>query len=97
VTERRYVLTRIAAGDYVVPSNDGRTLWRIYEYDEAPEGAGRFWAAARWTRPMPVGEIPEDFLDWDNWETYAGPLRTRAEAIDAALSASDKLETKRRK
>lgn len=32
--ERRYKLTRIAAGDYLLPSNDGRTLLRITSYED---------------------------------------------------------------
>ena len=34
MTERKYQMTRISAGDYLLPSNDGKTLWRICAYEE---------------------------------------------------------------
>lgn len=34
MTERTYQMTRISAGDYILPSNDGQTLWRIHSYQE---------------------------------------------------------------
>jgi hypothetical protein len=32
--ERKYQLTRIKAGDYIIPSNDGKLLLRISSYRE---------------------------------------------------------------
>lgn len=32
--ERTYKLTRLGKGDYLLPSNDAQTLWRIASYEE---------------------------------------------------------------
>lgn len=85
---RRFTLVHMSAGDYLLSSNDRRTLWRIYTYDEdgSLEGVkGRFWAAAR--RPMPKPDEIVDLEEWDEWEHYAAPLKTRLEAISYALRA----------
>jgi hypothetical protein len=92
VTERKYVLTRISAGDYLLPSNDGSTLWRIYtyeedgsaEYSDGTKLVGKFWACAR--RPIPAEGVPiDDLLAWSAWEFWAGPLNSRKDAIAEAL------------
>lgn len=58
---RRYALTKYADGDYLVPSNDGSTLWRVSRYDEGgtltetrADGStrvvrGQFWQTWKWT------------------------------------------------
>jgi|SRR5579872_4380612 len=98
--ERKYVLTRVRKGDYLLPSNDLKTLWRIYSYEEEgslieelPGGEerpvlGTFWACSR--RPMPDTNtlMDEDFL-YDGWEHWAGPLNTRTAAIEEALRAGE--------
>lgn len=97
VAERKYAMTRIAEGDYLLPSNDGQTLWRIYRYREEgslsyakPGGGyrevrGMFWACARQPFP-PSGTIEWDDLGgWEGWEFHAGPFNTRQQAIDEAL------------
>lgn len=65
MTERRYVLSRMSPGRYLLPSNDARWLWRIERYDEDGSATwydpatgrekivrGTFWQIAR--RPMPT-------------------------------------------
>lgn len=92
--ERKYALTRVSAGDYLAPSNDGQTLWRIYSYVEdgsaevSSDGkkwrkvTGTWWAAARYKQPLPSGgELPDDFLEWGNWDVWATGLRTKREAL----------------
>lgn len=32
--QRRWQMTRVQAGDYLLPSNDGKRLWRISAYEE---------------------------------------------------------------
>jgi len=90
--ERKYQITRLNRGDYLLPSNDGRTLWRIYSYEEDGSAEtyqgrvikGTFWANAR--RPMPrEGVAVGDLLDWSDWEFWAGPFDSRSEAIEEAL------------
>lgn len=92
--ERKYQMTRISAGDYLLSSNDGKVLWRIYsyledgsaEYGNGQKLRGTFWSTARYNAPLPTGSIPDDFLEWFNWTTYATTMRTRAEAVRDALS-----------
>ena len=97
-TARKYAMTRIAAGDYLLPSNDKQTLWRIYSYEEDGSAewrdsagrwhkiTGRFWATAKYNRPLPEsGEVPYDFLDWENWTTWETNLKTQKLAIEATL------------
>lgn len=31
---RKYTMTRLGKGDYLLPSNDAKTLWRVYAYEE---------------------------------------------------------------
>ena len=57
--ERKYAMTRLGKGDYLLPSNDARWLLRIATYEEdgsAEYGDGKpvvgtFWAVYR--RLMP--------------------------------------------
>lgn len=98
VVERKYALTRIKAGDYLLPSNDGATLFRLATYEEDGSGEfssdgktwrvlrGTFWAVYR--RPMPaLDQATADLLEWsDAWEWIAGPLDTRQQAIGEALN-----------
>jgi hypothetical protein len=95
--ERKYVMVKLSAGDWLLVSNDGLTIWRLYAYLEdgsleSYDGKpvkGRFWAAAR--RPLGAfdAEVAArgDYLAWDKWDTWAALLPTRAEAIAAALGA----------
>jgi len=32
--ERKYAMIRLGAGDYLLPSNDGETMWRLSSYEE---------------------------------------------------------------
>jgi hypothetical protein len=75
---RRYVLTKIKAGDYLLPSNDAQTLWRIAR-DER-EG----WSVWRWADELSEA-IFEHLDDWGRWECMSQWLRTRGEAIDEAM------------
>jgi hypothetical protein len=66
MNERKYQLTRIREGDYIVPSNDGETLWRISKYEETGLGeyldakwkprkiAGWFWQTAKFHMSVPA-------------------------------------------
>lgn len=89
---RKYAMTRLARGDYLLPSNDGRTLWRIYTYEEDGSAEnyqgrvvkGTFWACAR--RPMPRGgAFVGELLEWSDWDFWAGPFESRSEAIEEAI------------
>jgi len=82
VTERRYVMTKVGSGDYLLPSNDGLTIWRIAR----DEGEG--WSLWRWsgeTRPgVPIG----DPYDWSKWELREQGHDSRRNAVDAAMRAA---------
>jgi hypothetical protein len=100
---RKWAMTRIRSGDYLLPSNDARTLWRISEYAEDGsagnyDGAGRwvpitgrFWQVSKFKGPLPAVDatLPDDFLDWDNWETHTTGLLKRKYAVEVALNAPD--------
>ena len=102
MTERRYQMTRLAKGDYLLPSNDLQTLWRISSYEEDGsaigtradgteyEITGTFWQAARYVVPLQevdVDRLVEDVDDWERWSVAYHMERSRAAAIEAALSA----------
>lgn len=92
IPERRYALTRVEAGDYLCPSNDGAYLWRFSRYEEdgsAEYGdgsplVGEFWMAQR--TPMPKsGHIHLDDLGGYDWSERQSLLPRRADAIEAML------------
>jgi hypothetical protein len=91
--ERRYALTRVRAGDYLLPSNDGKTIWRIKAYDEDGSAQyqdergwhpilGHFWAVWRYVGRSVERLDPDDWTDWEQWDSS---YRTRAEAVRCAL------------
>lgn len=87
--ERKYVLTRIKAGDYLLPSNDGRTIWRLSQYEDGPSHGldwpkdRQVWGCWRWVGGTIRPGI--DVEDWSSWEMVASTLATRKEAISEAL------------
>lgn len=90
--ERKYALSRIRAGDYVLPGNDGQTLWRVTRYQDGPSSGLEhmvrdkdFWGLWKWPAPISEGSFI-DLQDWDRWEFYEGLFPDRASAIDKALS-----------
>lgn len=88
--ERKWVLSKIAAGDYLLPSNDGRTLWRITRYVDGPSAGldiprdRDFWAVRHWQEEVGRGDVV-DVEDWDRWVLRSDMWVSRAAAIDAAL------------
>ena len=100
MTDRVYAMTRVGPGDYLLPSNDGKTLWRIHRYLDRDEGRDvMIWAASFYAGPgwgTLSGSLPDDYLDWHRgymglqsyWREWGTWFRTRAEAIDYALAAN---------
>ena len=91
--ERKYRMIRLSAGDYLLPGNDGETIFRIAKYVEdgiSLEGVeGDFWAAWRW--PKPKSALRDDYgydplEDWDAWYVIEDQFPTRQAAINAALA-----------
>ena len=85
--ERKYQLTRIREGDYIVPSNSGETLWRITKavgVEREDEG----WHAYRYRLSIAdlharYGDaLPDEFIDWSEWDHWSGGFRTRRGAIE---------------
>lgn len=89
-TERRYAMQRVAAGDYLLPSNGGRVLWRIRRYTDGPSAGLEiprdrdFWGVWRWDGEIVPGAAL-DLDDWSRWDFWEGSHDTRADAVDAAL------------
>lgn len=86
MNDRKYVMVRVTAGDYIVAGNDGKDIWRFTRYqDGAAHGLDvdyelrDFWMAR--STPMPPDEeIAAYELDLVQWTEHASMLRTRAEA-----------------
>jgi hypothetical protein len=90
IPERLYRMMRIGAGDYLLPSNDLRTLWRISTYDDEDitecDRAITVWGVA--SRPYPRSPDYIDLADWAGWEQYSYGHRTRKGAIQSAMTAT---------
>lgn len=93
-TERKYALRKLSQGDYLLPSNDRHTFWRICIGEEANENdvgkPHRIWELWRWIgTPDPEAvalSIVEDHSSWTNhWECCSFGLPTRADAIKEAM------------
>ena len=90
--ERKYALTKVAPGDYLLPSNDAGTLWRLSRYKDGPTYGlvvdwlrdRDFWGLWRYTYSLHALE-PVDPDDWSVWECVGDGYETRAEAIREAL------------
>jgi hypothetical protein len=88
--ERHYTMVRVRAGDYLLPSNDGKTIWRIKAYDEDGSAEygdgtkvyGRFWGIWKY-----IGRDAThlDPYEWDRWAQWDSGYNTRAEAVQRAL------------
>jgi hypothetical protein len=87
---RKYALVRVKAGDYVFLANDGKTLLRVATYAEdgsaVESGTGRaitgtFWG---WWKYKGRGERA-DVSSFDDFEMHDCLLRSRRDAIGAAL------------
>jgi hypothetical protein len=89
---RKYALTKVEKGDYLLPSNDGRRVWRLRQYVDGPSGGITDWERDRtlwgcwlWTGPLNAVDINPDASD--RWEFWEGNAETRAEVITIALKA----------
>lgn len=100
--ERKYKMTRVRAGSYLLPSNDGETLWHIYSFEDGEshglegEPDRTWWAAAKFrgTFEEASAAVMRDLLDFDyitheRWSEWASYMKTRGEAIEAALGAQN--------
>lgn len=94
--ERKYALTRVVAGDYLLPSNDAQTIWRIHRYIEGPSTGidhlsrdRMVWGVWKWIGANTTEGTCVDTTDWDRWEAWdLSMYATRSEAIAAALGST---------
>lgn len=84
VIERKYALTKVAAGDYLLPSNDAQAIYRIRRYTDGP--GCELWSVARWTGEVSPGNFVDTAPDSEQWETMTTSFSTRREAIEHATS-----------
>lgn len=94
---RKWQMIRLGAGDYLLPSNDRQTMWRLFRYEEdgslisiGPDGVevpirGHYWMVCRWNAPL-TALADGDWDEWDRWQEYESLLPSRSAAIDSALS-----------
>lgn len=90
--ERKFQLIKLDAGDWMLPGNTGRTLWRLTRYTEdgslrGQDGrriVGAFWSVHRYR--YDADHTVRDVENWDHWQTYSTLLPSRDAAIDAALA-----------
>lgn len=90
---RRWALSKLGPGDYLLPSNDSRTLWRLTAYEDGadfgavvPYARRRFWMAR--SVPFPPYLVQAE-VDEQPWVEQALRLPSRAAAIDYAMSRED--------
>jgi hypothetical protein len=99
MVERLYAMTKLGAGDWLLPGNDGQTLWRIRSYDEDGSAVrgdgtpviGTFWAVYRFRYPLErLSSEPDVWESESAWIECEFGHRRRADAITAALAAETK-------
>ena len=94
-TRRKYAMTRIEAGDYLLPSNDAKRLYRLTSYTDGPTYGlvdwprdRVVWAVDLFTGSPDEGErlarAVEDYGSGD-WHRIADYLDTRGAAIEQAI------------
>lgn len=95
-TQRKYQMTRLGSGDWLLPSNDLAWLWRFRRYTDGPCLGLMDWPSDRevwavWRTTMPSPELLDGFgLDELPWTDVAGPVFTRRECIDLAMGWDDR-------
>ncbi len=91
--ERKYALTKIATGDYLLPSNDAANIYRISSYTDGPSMGledwprdRTVWILRRWTGEVGPGCFVDTSADSERWEEVETCIPTRREAINTALT-----------
>lgn len=93
--ERKYALTKVGPGDYLLPSNDHCIVWRIARYEDGPASGldlprnQSFWGVWRWHQDVSMGGHV-DTGSWDRWELWSGLHASRAAAIDDAMRMGER-------
>lgn len=99
--DRKWRMTRLGSGDWLLPSNDRQTLWRLMLVPERDgsltrgDGSvvnGDYWSVfrCRWSLPQIEAGDSEVDLTWDEaWDEHACMMSSRQEAIDWCLSREE--------
>lgn len=91
--QRKYALTKIARGDWLLPGNDGESMYRLVTYEDGPSNGldipkdRTFWAVHRWAGYAGPDAII-DLQPWTMWENVAASLDTRRDAIEYVVRES---------
>jgi hypothetical protein len=90
IPQRKYTMMKgQGAGDWLLPGNDGKTLWRLSKEDNALNGVEADWGPWclwRWHRTIGKLGIDMDALgDWSQWDLEEQGHLSRENAIRAAL------------
>jgi hypothetical protein len=98
MAERHFRMIRVASGDWILPGNDGKTLYRLQRYEESGDAfwtlrgvkqkkiVGWFWAAYEYDRKIASdADLVDDMLEWDHWTCVASTMKTRKEAIESVV------------
>lgn len=89
--ERKYAFAKGGGpGDWLLPGNDGKTLWRLRKYEDGPSTGvdsmsrdREFWGVWKWIGPDKQWNLAEE--NWDAWDLSM--YEKREEAVQAALRA----------
>lgn len=98
--ERQFALIKLSKGDYLLPGNDAKTLYRLHSYIDGPSGGldpeqfptdQTYWVVRKWHR-----EISPEVLEFsppnpdnpDEWEHVEEWFPTRAKAIEHTLEVT---------
>jgi hypothetical protein len=91
---RKWTLMKVKPGDYLMLSNDRRTMWRLVKYIDGPSNGldwpsdRELWEVRRWEGDIEdhegMGRSIEE-SDWEQWVGWGSGFPTRAEAIQDAL------------
>lgn len=97
--ERKWRMTRLGPGDYLLPSNDEADMYRIWKYDDGRACGlmdGPKWITRWAVSVLPMTRLRQEIADkmlctpenmWNlDWQEIAANFHTRREAIDFAVN-----------
>lgn len=85
MSDRVYTMTKVGPGDYLLPGNDGRRLYRIARYQE--EGR-RPWGVWEWDGPVGPGAYLDTSWTDTRWRMVDSEHETRASAVREVVRLS---------
>jgi hypothetical protein len=97
MADRKYAMSKgTGPGDWLLLSNDGKTLWRIRKYEDGPSlgledwpNDKEVWGIWKWLGKIEPG-AHIDLKDGGQWDFWEGTIETRALAVEGALRISDR-------